>query len=73
MVASVPLQPYLSKILPSWIWKRLALTIYSFEFQEKLEPYERFAKPQGNELSYVMVTPGLYEISTRDPEVAYGE
>ncbi|PIA91796.1 hypothetical protein CB0940_09194 [Cercospora beticola] len=71
MVASVPLQPYLSKLLPSWIWKRLALTIYSFEFQEKLEPYERFAKPQGNELSYVMVTPGLYEISTRDPEVAY--
>lgn len=49
------------------------MTIYSFEFQEKLEPYERFAKPQGNELSYVMVTPGLYEISTRDPEVAYGE
>ncbi|KAM3417235.1 hypothetical protein BST61_g5494 [Cercospora zeina] len=71
MVASVPLRPYLSRLLPSWIWKRLALTIYSFEFQEKLAPFENFARPQGNELSYVMVTPGLYEVSTRDPEVGY--
>ncbi|KAF2208629.1 hypothetical protein CERZMDRAFT_48985 [Cercospora zeae-maydis SCOH1-5] len=71
MVASVPLRPYLSRMLPAWIWKRLALTIYSFEFQEKLQPYEDFARPMGNELSYVMVTPGLWEVSTRDPEVGY--
>lgn len=71
MVASVPSRPYLKKHLPAWIWDRLALTIYSFEHTEKLKPYERYASPQGNGLSYVMVTTGLYEVSTRDPELAH--
>ena len=71
MIVSVPSRPFLKKHLPAWIWDRLALTIYSFEHTEKLKPYEKYAAPQGNELTYVMVTTGLYEVSTRDPELAY--
>ncbi|KAI5365151.1 Putative cytochrome P450 [Septoria linicola] len=71
MILSVPLRPHLKKALPAYIWDRLALTVYSFEHTEKLKPYEKYAAPQGNDSTYVMVTSGLYEISTRDPELAF--
>jgi len=69
MITSVPLRPLLKKYMPSWIYDRLALTIYGFEFQEKLRPYEQYAAPQGNDKSYAIVTAGRFEVETRDPEI----
>jgi cytochrome P450 len=70
MIASPALQPWLAKNMPKWVWDRLSLTIFGFEFRERLRPYEQYAAPQGNDLSYVIVTPGIFEVSTRDPEIA---
>ena len=56
--------------MPRWIFDRLSLTIYGFEFLEKLRPYVQYAAPQGNDKSYVIATPGIFEVSTRDPEIA---
>lgn len=69
MMTSVPLRPWLKKNAPKWIYDRLSLTIYGFEFHEKLRPFEQFATPQGNDYSYAIVTPGKFEITTRDPEI----
>lgn len=70
MITSVPLRPYLEKYMPVWIYDRLSLTIYGLEFHEKLRPYEQYAAPQGNDKSYAIVTPGKFEVETRDPEIA---
>lgn len=70
MVACVPLQPILQNNLPTWIYDRLSLTIYGYEFREKARPYHKYATPQGNSQTYVLLTPGRYEVSTRDPEIA---
>ncbi len=70
MLTSIPLRPWLVKNMPKWVYDRLSLTIYGFEFHEKLRPFEQYAAPQGNDKSYVIVTPGKFEVSTRDPEVA---
>ncbi|KAH8810899.1 cytochrome P450 [Xylogone sp. PMI_703] len=69
MTVSVPLRPWLSRNMPKWIYDRLSLTIYGFEFREKLRPYEQYAVPQGNSKSYAIVTPGKFEVSTIDPEI----
>lgn len=70
MVANVPLQPILQNLLPEWIYGRLSLTFYGHEFREKATPFHRYATPQGNSQTYVLVTTGRYEVSTRDPEIA---
>lgn len=70
MITSVPLRPWLIRHMPKWVYDRLSLTIYGFEFHEKLRPFEQYAASQGNDKSYVIVTPGKFEISTRDPEIA---
>lgn len=70
MVCSVPLQPILEKYLPEWIYSRLSLTIYGLENREGLRPYYQYAAPQGNSQTYVLLTVGRYEVSTRDPEIA---
>ncbi|KAF4625603.1 hypothetical protein G7Y89_g12562 [Cudoniella acicularis] len=69
MITSVPLRPWLLRNMPKWIYDRLSLTIYGFEFHEELRPFEQYAAPQGNDKSYAMVTPGKFEVSTRDPEI----
>jgi len=69
MICSVPLRPWLTKNMPRWIYDRLSLTIYGFEFLERLRPYEQYAAPQGNDKTYVIVTPGKFEVSTRDAEI----
>lgn len=71
MVICGPSRPYLKKYLPPALYDRMILTIFGFEFWEKLRPYEKFAAPQGNDKSFVMVTPGLYEVNTRDAELAH--
>ncbi|EME43155.1 cytochrome P450 monooxygenase-like protein [Dothistroma septosporum NZE10] len=69
MIASVPLRPTLKRHLPTWIYERLALTIYGFEFHEGLRPYKQYGAPQGDVNNLAMVSTGKFEFSTRDPEV----
>jgi cytochrome P450 len=69
MLVSVPLRPWLTRNMPKWVNDRLSLTIYGFEFHEQLRPFEQYSAPQGNDMSYTIVTPGKFEVSTRDPEI----
>ena len=66
MIASVPLRPWLQRNLPTWIWKRLALTIYGWEFHEQLRPMDEYL---GGAKSYTQVGCGMFEFWTSDPEV----
>ncbi|KXT14451.1 hypothetical protein AC579_4801 [Pseudocercospora musae] len=70
MITSVPLRPWLKRNLPTWITDRISLCIYGHEFHEGTRQYEVWGRPQGNEDTVIMVTPGLYEMNTRDPELA---
>ena len=70
MLCAVPLRPLLKKRLPQWVWERVSITIYGFEFHEKLRVYQQYGAPQGNDKSYLIVTPGKLEFSTIDPEIA---
>jgi hypothetical protein len=67
MIASVPLRPWLQRNLPSWIWNRLTLTIYGYEFHEKLRPFEEYF--DGGK-SYTQIGCGMFEFWTSDPEIA---
>ncbi|OQO07043.1 hypothetical protein B0A48_07609 [Cryoendolithus antarcticus] len=71
IVISVPLRPVLQKILPKVVFERIVLAIYGWEFHDKLRPFEQYAAPQGNDKTFFLVTAGLSEITTRDPEVAW--
>ena len=66
MVISVPLRPYFKEYLPTWLWNRIALTIYGFEFHEKLRQFDQYI--DGGK-SYVHVGCGKFEFWTRDPEI----
>lgn len=72
MVASVPLRPWLKANLPTWIYNRISMTIYGFEYSEKDRMQTHSANPKalGDE-TYVLVHPGSFEVNTRDPELAY--
>lgn len=69
MIISVPLRPWLQRRLPKWIYDRISLCIYGWEFHEKLRPFEQFSGPRGNDKSFMFVTCGRSEFSTRDPEI----
>lgn len=71
MVSSVPLRPWLAAHMPKCINDRLSLTIFGFEFHEKLRAFHQYAAPQGDDKSYAIVTPGKFEIHSRDTEIVY--
>ena len=70
MIISVPLRPWLQKHLPKYVYDRLVLTIYGWEFHERLRPFEEYSGPRGNDKSYMLVTCGRSEFWTRDAEIA---
>jgi cytochrome P450 len=70
LLTSVPLRPWLKRILPAQIWKRLTLTIYGWEFYEKRRPFEEYAAPQGNQKSFLVASCGPLELHTADPILA---
>ncbi|KYG41897.1 hypothetical protein M433DRAFT_7589 [Acidomyces richmondensis BFW] len=70
MVTSVPLRPRLQKWLPRWMYSRLVLTIYGWEFHERLRPMKEYSGPSGNDKSFMLVTCGKPEFWTCDPEIA---
>lgn len=69
MILSVPLRPWLQKYLPGFIYKRLALTIYCWEYLEGLRPFRELAARGKDDKSFMLVTCGRAEFSTRDPEL----
>jgi len=57
MVASSPLRPVLSRTLPKFLWQRLEIITYGFEFFTRGEPFLRtFGK------AYTVVGPGSFEV-----------
>lgn len=66
MIASIPLRPWFRRNLPKWIWNRLTLTIYGWEFHEQLRPFEEYFD---GAKSYIHVGCGMLEFWTSDPEI----
>ena len=53
-----------------YIYDRLVLCIYGWEYHEKLRPFREYSGPRGNDKSYILVSCGRLELWTRDAEVA---
>ncbi|KAJ5791569.1 uncharacterized protein N7518_008580 [Penicillium psychrosexuale] len=70
LLTSVPLRPWLKRILPKQIWERLTLTIYGWEFYEKRRPFDEYAAPQGYRKSFLVASCGPLELCTADPILA---
>jgi cytochrome P450 len=70
MISSVPLRPWLKKYAPNWIYNRLSLTIYCWEYLERLRPMGELSKDREVVDSFQYVTCGRFEVWTRDREVA---
>jgi len=70
MVTSVPLRTHLQNWLPMWMYNRLVLTIYGWEFHERLRPMKEYSGPSGNDKSFMLVTCGKPEFWTSDAEIA---
>ncbi|KAH9842162.1 Cytochrome-P450 monooxygenase-like protein [Teratosphaeria destructans] len=71
MVIGVPLRAHLQKWLPRLLFKRLTLTIYGWEYHERMRPYDDFCGRHQNGKSFIMVTCGKPEFSTADRDIAY--
>ncbi|KAK5120799.1 hypothetical protein LTR85_005866 [Meristemomyces frigidus] len=69
MVCSVPLRPLLQRWLPQVVYDRIVLTIYGWEFHERMRPYEEYSGPRGNDKSFMLVTCGKSEFWTYDAEI----
>jgi len=66
LVASVPLRPVLSRILPRFLWQRLEIVTYGFEFSTRGETFLRtFGK------AYTLVGPGSFEVWLGDAELVH--
>jgi len=66
MVASVPLRPVLSRILPRFLWQRLEIVTYGFEYFTRGEPFfHTFGK------AYTLVGPGSIEVWLGDAELVH--
>lgn len=70
MVASVPLRPHFQRWLPKAVYDRIVLTIYGWEFHERMRPFEEYSGPRGNDKSYMLVTCGKSEFWTYDADIA---
>lgn len=64
LIFSVPLRPLFEKYLPAWIYRRLNLAIYGFEFRGKMDVFGDKGP------AFVLVTCGANELSLMDPELA---
>jgi cytochrome P450 len=71
MVASVPLRPLLKKYAPTWLNNRLQLTIYCWEFLERLRPMRELSNDGKQVDSFQLITCGRLEVWTSDREVAW--
>lgn len=71
MLSTTPLRQTLQRWLPDIIYRRLVLTIYGWEFHERMRPYELFSGPRGNKKSYMLVTCRQLELWTWDSEIAH--
>jgi hypothetical protein len=64
IVIKVPLQPTLQKILPAFLYDRIKISIFGWEFRDNFELHSRV----GNTFS--LATPGGVEFWIADPEVS---
>jgi hypothetical protein len=64
MIIKVPLRPTLKKILPTFLFERINISIFGWEFFDKFELHSRVG------LTFCLATPGNVEFWIADPEVA---
>lgn len=65
----MPLWPLLRRVLPKWLYERIVLIIYGWEFHEGMRPFREYSGPRGNDKTFMLVTCGRTELNTRDAEL----
>ncbi|KAI0440524.1 cytochrome P450 [Xylaria telfairii] len=62
----------LQQLLPTWLWKRISLTILGWEFHEQLRPFIQLKSHHEDELceSFLLVGFGTLDFWTADPKAA---
>ncbi|KAJ9656997.1 hypothetical protein H2198_004597 [Neophaeococcomyces mojaviensis] len=78
MVSGPMTRLWLKARLPTFLFNRIALSIYGYEFFEAREPFTNYVEPQhradpnliGSGKSYALVTSGRFEFHTWDAEIA---
>ena len=73
LLIAPPLRKFFAVVSPPWLWRRLAIAIFGWEFHEGVRPFEQFdfaraddSKGEGS--SYVLVGLGPLELWTADPK-----
>jgi len=69
VVLGVQNRQWLKDYLPSFLWDRIYMTIYGWEYHEKLKAFET-ADPTGKEKSFILAGLGPAECWTVDPVFA---
>ena len=71
LMQSPAYKDWLRRLLPTRLWQRLAITIFGWEFHEKMRPFDQFAPSHGNGTgrSYLLVGLGKLQLWTADPEL----
>lgn len=77
IIAGPASHKWLKRRLPTWLYDRIVMTIYGFEFFTGQKPYRDWIEPQvkadpdlvGDGRTYALVTSGNFEINTYDAEV----
>jgi len=67
---STPLRAWLQEHLPAWIFDRVTLAIYGWEFHQRNKPFEDYCGSQIDAKTFILITPGLLEINTANAEIA---
>ncbi|KAI0968648.1 cytochrome P450 [Xylaria arbuscula] len=62
----------LQQLLPTWLWKRISLTILGWEFHEQLRPFIQLKAHDEDELckAFLLVGFGTLDFWTADPKTA---
>jgi len=69
VVLSVGKRQWLKDSLPAWLWDRIYMTIYGWEYHERNKAFEA-ADPTGKEKSFILASLGSAECWTVDPVFA---
>ncbi|KAJ2999054.1 hypothetical protein NUW58_g128 [Xylaria curta] len=72
LIISTTYRYHLQQLLPTWLWKRVSLTIRGWEFHEQLRPFQQQDPHHGDKLckSFLLVGFGALEFWTADPKAA---
>jgi hypothetical protein len=69
MLTSPPMRGWYEQHLPSFIFNRLALCIYGWEFHQRVKPFDAYCGSQADLRTFMLVTCGRLELYASNAEI----